>query len=362
MMINLRRILIGLIVCGAPAPCWAMSIPILDPGFDIYTSGTLNLVPDNILPNQASPGAGSGPVSNVLLLDFNTFGLIGSGDIPAGWTATGQKPNITANTGRVRCDTCFLSPTGSAAEINSFHDETDPATQGRFFQTLPGIAAQANTRYTATIEVSDLDIREHGPFLPGDDNVILGDPARIALSLSVVSTTNDVTDLGGTLQFSPITPGGFGTATARISGAKELLTLTVDTGASVPAGDLQIAFTAGGAFGDVPTTFAASVQTFFDNVTLDATPLAVGLSGDFNSDGRVDAADYVAWRHGTALLADYNAWRANFGATATGAAFAQGSGNVAGVPEPAAISTIFIAFNLLGLVRISGNRSGFFAG
>jgi hypothetical protein len=352
----LKQSLVGLIVCGAAAPGWAVSIPILDPAFDIYTASTLNFAPDNILPNLGSPGAGSGPVANIILLDFNTFGVLGSGDIPAGWTATGQKPNGAANTGRVRCDACFLSPSGTAASINSFHDESDAATQGRFFQTLSGVAAQPHTHYTATIEVADLNIAGHGPFAPPDDNVVLGDPARIVLSLSVVSSANDVTDLGGTLQFTPITPDGFGTETARISGAKELLTLTLDTGASVPAGDLQIAFTAGGVFGDIPGTFAASAQTFFDNVTLDATPLAVGLSGDFNSDGHVDAADYVMWRHGTALAADYELWRSNFGATATGAAFAQVSGNVAGVPEPAAICTIFIAFNLLGLCRRRSER------
>jgi hypothetical protein len=44
-----------------------------------------------------------------------------------------------------------------------------------------------------------------------------------------------------------------------------------------------------------------------------------GLSGDFNLDGSVDAADYVVWRNGlgTAYTQDdYGAWRANFGKTA----------------------------------------------
>jgi len=53
-------------------------------------------------------------------------------------------------------------------------------------------------------------------------------------------------------------------------------------------------------------------------------------AGDFNGDGRVDAADYVAWRanDGNDLLA-YNEWRANFGKVTNGS-----STGAAAVPEP----------------------------
>ena len=49
------------------------------------------------------------------------------------------------------------------------------------------------------------------------------------------------------------------------------------------------------------------------------------LAGDYNHNGVVDAADYVAWRHGlgtTYTQTDYDVWRANFGNTA-----ASGSGS-----------------------------------
>jgi hypothetical protein len=78
-----------------------------------------------------------------------------------------------------------------------------------------------------------------------------------------------------------------------------------------------------------------------------------GLAGDYNDDGKVDAADYVTWRNGGPLLnetetigsstpEDYNAWRANFGASATPA------NAVAGIPEPASaillvVGTMFVA-------------------
>jgi T5SS/PEP-CTERM-associated repeat protein len=61
------------------------------------------------------------------------------------------------------------------------------------------------------------------------------------------------------------------------------------------------------------------------------------LPGDFNLDGKVDAADYVKWRKGLGTNytpAHYNTWRAHFGETA-------GSGTdgfrTTAVPEPASI-------------------------
>jgi T5SS/PEP-CTERM-associated repeat protein len=40
------------------------------------------------------------------------------------------------------------------------------------------------------------------------------------------------------------------------------------------------------------------------------------LPGDFNTDGAVDAADYVVWRKNGGTQADFDLWRANFGRTA----------------------------------------------
>jgi hypothetical protein len=61
------------------------------------------------------------------------------------------------------------------------------------------------------------------------------------------------------------------------------------------------------------------------------------LTGDYNHDGIVDAADYVVWRKGlgtTFTQNDYNVWRTHFGQTA-----GSGSGVSANavVPEPATL-------------------------
>jgi hypothetical protein len=73
-------------------------------------------------------------------------------------------------------------------------------------------------------------------------------------------------------------------------------------------------------------------------------PFVDALPGDFNNDGKVDAADYVVWRKGeqggTFDQDDYNAWRMNFGAPA-----GAGNGSLAGaaVPEPGVVIQLVAA-------------------
>ncbi len=93
---------------------------------------------------------------------------------------------------------------------------------------------------------------------------------------------------------------------------------------------------------------------------------AAGLAGDFNSDGKVDAGDYVTWRKndgtnnalandnglGTPVgAAHYNLWRANFG-NPPGAGSSNGGGSNAGaVPEPGTIALLGTALIALAYPR-----------
>jgi hypothetical protein len=94
-----------------------------------------------------------------------------------------------------------------------------------------------------------------------------------------------------------------------------------------------------------------SLSTFVNEiVALDDVRVAVKaapLTGDFNGNGAVDAADYVLWRNGGPLQndptdgvqpADYSVWRANFGRTAGSA-----SAVVASVPEPTVLVLMWLA-------------------
>ncbi|HEX2477103.1 MAG TPA: hypothetical protein VHK01_20275, partial [Lacipirellulaceae bacterium] len=58
-------------------------------------------------------------------------------------------------------------------------------------------------------------------------------------------------------------------------------------------------------------------------------PPAVGLIGDYNGDGIVDAADYAVWRKNDGTQDGYNVWRTNFGRTTGAGPLSDGT-----VPEP----------------------------
>jgi autotransporter-associated beta strand protein len=84
----------------------------------------------------------------------------------------------------------------------------------------------------------------------------------------------------------------------------------------------------------------------------------LGIDGDFNNNGVVDAADYVLWRNGGPLEndptdgvqpEDYDIWRANFGLTA-GAGAVASVGNHA-VPEPTAWLPVMFAAIAVWLLR-----------
>ena len=81
-----------------------------------------------------------------------------------------------------------------------------------------------------------------------------------------------------------------------------------------------------------------------------------GIAGDYNSNGVVDAADYVVWRNagatdtlpndptpGTVDSTDYDLFKANFGKTAGSGSSLGGN---AAVPEPSAI--LLLVVGLLG--------------
>jgi fibronectin-binding autotransporter adhesin len=78
--------------------------------------------------------------------------------------------------------------------------------------------------------------------------------------------------------------------------------------------------------GSTPSDFTYNLVHNTSNTSID---LVVGIPGDHNSDSSVDAADYVVWRTSIGTQEAYDAWRSNFGRTASG------SGMSTGVPEPA---------------------------
>jgi hypothetical protein len=88
--------------------------------------------------------------------------------------------------------------------------------------------------------------------------------------------------------------------------------------------------------------------------------LSIALAGDFNFDGAVDAADYVAWRKGMSpnpnSQSDFNLWYAQFGETigpgSGGSTFPHPDSDaidaeLGNVPEPSNLATIVVCVILL---------------
>ena len=87
----------------------------------------------------------------------------------------------------------------------------------------------------------------------------------------------------------------------------------------------------------------AGPYAIFDNIQLSVEPAPEGVQGDYNSNGEVDAADYVLWRNGGPLMNevadpgtvspdDYTEWRERFGNTSGSSTSA-----LTAAPEPASV-------------------------
>ncbi|HJQ79376.1 MAG TPA: hypothetical protein VJ828_05440 [Lacipirellulaceae bacterium] len=94
-----------------------------------------------------------------------------------------------------------------------------------------------------------------------------------------------------------------------------------------------------------------SIGTVLYGAFTPPTNPSAGIPGDFNEDGKVDAADYVVWRKTDGMQAGYNLWRTNFGRTSgSGAAL----GAAAGVPEPA--SAVLLILAAVADLQLRGGR------
>jgi hypothetical protein len=76
------------------------------------------------------------------------------------------------------------------------------------------------------------------------------------------------------------------------------------------------------------------------------------INADYNSDGSVDAADFVAWRKSDGSPAGYDRWRTHFGSLPGGGAFAGAAARP--VPEP---STLLLSVMVTAFVYAAGTRT-----
>ncbi len=156
-------------------------------------------------------------------------------------------------------------------------------------------------------------------------------PATVAFSVGVSENTAIVGDGGGTAYVFDVTTGQ---QLAKLTASDAMPGNSFGSSVAID-GNVAIVGARRADNGSLVDSGAAYV---FD---------IAGVPGDFNTDGTVDAADYIVWRNrlGTTYTqTDYDAWRANFGKTAAGAAAVADFGleRFAHVPEPMTAALLFL--------------------
>jgi hypothetical protein len=135
-----------------------------------------------------------------------------------------------------------------------------------------------------------------------------------------------------------------------------------EVGASMPPSEDQ--------FGNVLSLRDSNFYFAWISFTDPLQPDVPGITGDYNDNGTVDAADYVLWRKnlnmsvtlpndmtpGMVTQDDYTVWRANFGESA-------GSGTTATVasqtvPEPGSIALVTLLLAVSAVIRVPRSGNG----
>jgi hypothetical protein len=119
---------------------------------------------------------------------------------------------------------------------------------------------------------------------------------------------------------------------------------------------------------DLTFSYITPAGTLVPGTVYFGAKATIGVPGDYNGNGIVDAADYVAWRKGgplqnevadpgTVSSADYTTWRARFGNTSAGSGSGAGTLLASAVPEPAGglLAAIALAFALSSFRRGRSN-------
>jgi fibronectin-binding autotransporter adhesin len=168
----------------------------------------------------------------------------------------------------------------------------------------------------------------------GAGNVAINSNATNPTKLQIDSTVASINAIADT---ATLTLAGGGTVDVADDGYADL-----GTGVNERVGALVLGTTAqsnGLTYGS--TTSSALIQS--DEYFANAGIVQVGLLGDFNGNGTVDAADEVLWsKNQTAFggAAGYNLWQQNFGNVG-----GSGLGNQA-VPEPATVLMLLAGISL----------------
>ncbi len=323
----------------------------------------------NIKLNEHGTAALLTVVGGGVLTQAATHTIDGTGQINA---QTFVNHGTVTGIGIINSDVENDGPMTSLGEING-----DVVNQGTLGGTFASSLLEVNGTLTGTGLLEFIQI--NGTHAPGN-----GGPAQVDVGgLYAVSSTGTLAvELGGTTpgtEFDVIHVVSAGATSGAMLLDGTLSVELVDTGSGVfmpSVGDtfpILLGGTLTGTFATENLPNAAggrglSWQVLYGSgVTL---KLTYALTGDYNGNGVVDAADYTVWRDtlgqtSGSLAADgdgdgqiddddYNVWKSQFGQLAPGA----GAGSLAGaqVPEPASAVLLLAAMGVGLAARRAAKR------
>jgi hypothetical protein len=288
-------------------------------------------------------GNGSTVTQSVIQSAATTVGhsSLGGATIDIGTTTSGAV--FTTGTGSFTIKKTGTVTVGNSSSTGSLIASGDVAIDGGTLQAGPGSGILVSAGKTMTL--SNAGKLKGGGNITG--NIINGGVVAPGLSPGVLPISGNYTQTAiGTLEIElsslarydrllvsgPVSLGGT-LAVSLIDGFVPVYGSTFDildwTTRSGTFASLQLPALAGGLQWNTLLLYTSGV-------------LGVSIPGDFNLNGKVDAADYVVWRKNNGTQADYNLWRSHFGQTAGGAGASAGSPSAL-VPEPAIQVMLLVA-------------------
>jgi fibronectin-binding autotransporter adhesin len=266
---------------------------------------------------QDSPGA---PITHIAVNNSSTTTFNGAQNTDGNFTVSGTNATVIVNGTRSGAGNLAVAGSGAKLFVNGSKTGSGAVT------------INSNSTLAGTGSI-DGDVTNNGTIAPG---TVAGIPGTLNLTGNVTNNANSLWVIG---------LAGMSAGKLDIGGNLDLS--SVDS--------LDVIGTGSGSSWLI-ATYSGTLTGTFDNVAAGYTVdygtsgqiilnAAAALAGDYNNDGKVDAADYVVWRKDPASHGGdpngYNTWRQNFGnssGSGSGAINARGA-----VPEPATVVLILLA-------------------
>jgi hypothetical protein len=230
--------------------------------------------------------------------------------------------------------------TGGESTID-ISDNASFVVQQNLHMTLASSDLPTGAASTLRVKGPNANVEIKGDlYMSFDPTLMLGNADRSTIEAVITGNSHSTIEVGDLAHIE------FGNLSVKLDGyapvggeVYTLLTANSIVGSAFRATDFSMA--------PLPAGLTWDLDVGTNSIVLNVMGSLPGVPGDFNGNNVVDAADYVLWRKGGALMndptpgnqpEDYDFWRARFGNTAVGSATASA------VPEPATVLQLMTMF------------------